>query len=222
MSGHSKWSTIKHKKAKEDAKRGKLFTKLLKEITIAARMGGGDTEANPRLRLLMEKAKEINMPQENSMRAIKRGTGELPGVNYERYMYEGYGPANSAVIIDVLTDNKNRAIAALRAFFTRKQGTIAESGAVSWMFDKLGVMRVPKQRLTEDQLIEHLLAHEVKDVYAEDNVFVITCAVKALDEIKYALSTLNIAVESADIEWVPKNIFDIDKASEEKVYDFLG
>ncbi len=222
MSGHSKWSTIKHKKAKEDAKRGKLFTKLIKEITIAARMGGGDTEANPRLRLLMEKAKEINMPQENSMRAIKRGTGELPGVNYERYMYEGYGPANSAVIIDVLTDNKNRAIAALRAFFARKGGTIAESGAVSWMFDKLGVMRVPKQRLTEDQLIEHLLAHEVKDVYAEDNVFVITCAVKALDEIKYALSTLNIAVESADIEWVPKNIFDIDKASEEKVYDFLG
>src|SRR3989337_4250041 len=108
MSGHSKWSTIKHKKAKEDAKRGKSFTKLIKEITVAARVGGGDPEGNPRLRLLMDKAKEINMPQENSQRAIKRGTGELPGVSYETYMYEGYGPANSAVIIDVLTDNKNR------------------------------------------------------------------------------------------------------------------
>ena len=148
MSGHSKWATIKHKKAKEDAKRGKLFTKLIKEISVAARQGGGDPDANPRLRTLMDKAKEINMPQENSSRAIKKGTGELPGTFYERYQYEGYGPGNSAVIVDVLTDNKNRAIAELRALFTRKGAALAESGAVSWMFDKLGVIRVTDQNLT--------------------------------------------------------------------------
>jgi YebC/PmpR family DNA-binding regulatory protein len=222
MSGHSKWSTIKHKKAKEDAKRGKQFTKLIKEITVAARMGGGDPEGNPRLRLLMDKAKEINMPMENSQRAIKRGTGELPGVSYERYLYEGYGPSNSAVIIDVLTDNKNRAIAELRALFARKGGTIAESGAVSWMFDKLGVIRIPNQGMTEDQLIENLLAHDVKDVYSEDGTFVVTCDMKALDEIKQALALQKIAVESADVEWVPKTILDLDTASEEKVYDFLS
>lgn len=221
MSGHSKWSTIKHKKAKEDAKRGKSFTKLIKEITVAARLGGGDVEGNPRLRLLLDKAKEINMPLENSQRAIKRGTGELPGVSYERYLYEGYGPANSAVLIEVLTDNKNRAIAELRAVFTRKGGVIAENGAVSWMFDKLGVIRVPLQGLTEDNLIDALLAHEVKDVYQDDGEFVVTCDIKALDEIKQALTTLNIKVESAEIEWVPRSILDIDEAAEEKVYEFL-
>lgn len=221
MSGHSKWATIKHKKAKEDAKRGKSFTKLIKEITVAARIGGGDPEGNPRLRLLMDKAKEINMPLENTQRAIKRGTGELPGVSYERYLYEGYGPANSAVLIEVLTDNKNRAIAELRAVFTRKGGTIAENGAVSWMFDKLGVLRVPAAGLTEDDLIDKLLAHEVKDVYQEDDEFVVTCDVKALDEIKHALNTVGVPVESAEIEWVPKNILDIDTPAEEKVYEFL-
>lgn len=221
MSGHSKWSTIKHKKAKEDAKRGKSFTKLIKEITVAARIGGGDPEANPRLRLLMDKAKEVNMPLENTMRAIKRGTGELPGMSYERYLYEGYGPAQSAALIEVLTDNKNRAIAELRAVFTRKGGTIAENGAVSWMFDKLGVIRVPNQGLSEDELIDKLLAHEVKDVYPEDGVFVITCDMKALEEIKQALVTSGLTVESAEIEWVPKTVLDLDDTSEEKVYEFL-
>lgn len=222
MSGHSKWSTIKHKKAKEDAKRGKLFTKLIKEITVASRVGGGDPEGNPRLRLLLEKAKEINMPLENSARAIKRGTGELPGVTYEQYMYEGYGPGNAAVIIEVLTDNKNRAIAELRAVFTRKGGTIAESGAVSWMFDKLGVIRVSGQGVTEDELLEHLLSLEVKDVYQEDGSFVINCDMRALEEIKHALTSVGYKVESAEIEWVPKNTMTLDTASEEKMYDFLN
>ena len=154
MAGHSKWSTIKHKKAKEDAKRGKKFTKLIKEITVAAREGGGDPDDNPRLRLHLEKAKEINMPQENSMRAIKRGTGELPGVNYEQYLYEGYGPGSCAVIIDMLTDNKNRAISTVRSFFHKQGATLAESGAVSWMFDKLGVIRVPADSVSEDTLLE--------------------------------------------------------------------
>ncbi len=222
MSGHSKWSTIKHKKAKEDAKRGKQFTKLIKEISVAARQGGGDPDANPRLRTLMDKAKEINMPQENSSRAIKKGTGELPGATYERYQYEGYGPGNSAVIVDVLTDNKNRAIAELRALFTRKGAALAESGAVSWMFDKLGVIRVPNQGLTEDQLIEQLLAHDVKDVYQEDGTFVITCDPKALDEVKNALTTSGLTIESAEIEWVPKDTIEVGKETEDKAYEFLS
>ncbi len=222
MSGHSKWSTIKHKKAKEDAKRGKQFTKLIKEISVAARQGGGDPDANPRLRTLMDKAKEINMPQENSSRAIKKGTGELPGATYERYQYEGYGPGNSAVIVDVLTDNKNRAIAELRALFTRKGAALAESGAVSWMFDKLGVIRVPNQGLTEDQLIEQLLAHDVKDVYQEDGTFVITCDPKALDEVKNALTTSGLTIESAEIEWVPKDTVEVGKETEDKAYEFLS
>ncbi len=222
MSGHSKWSTIKHKKAKEDAKRGKLFTKLIKEISVASRVGGGDPEGNPRLRLLLDKAKEINMTLENSMRAIKRGTGELPGVTYERYNYEGYGPGNAAVIIEVLTDNKNRAIADLRALFTRKGATIAESGAVSWMFDKLGVIRINNEGHTEDELLEHLLSLDVKDISSEENAFVINCDLKALDEIKSALIRLGYKVESAEIEWVPKNTTPLDEAAEEKMYEFLN
>lgn len=222
MSGHSKWATIKHKKAKEDAKRGKSFTKLIKEITIAARIGGGDPEGNPRLRLLMDKAKEINMPQENTMRAIKRGTGELPGMSYEQYNYEGYGPGHIAVIIEMLTDNKNRAIAELRALFTRKGGTLAESGAVSWMFEKLGVLRIPIKGLTEDQLIEMLLDYDIKDIYKADTLFVITCDTKALDEVKQALTSHAIHVESAEIEWVPKDTPTIDPAAEEKAYEFLN
>ena len=222
MSGHSKWATIKHKKAKEDAKRGKSFTKLIKEISVAARQGGGDPEGNPRLRTLLEKAKEINMPAENSARAIKKGTGELPGVSYERYQYEGYGPGNTAAIIDVLTDNKNRAIGELRAVFARKGGVVAESGAVSWMFDKLGVIRIADQGLTDDQLLEMLLAHDVKDIYQEDGTFVITCDVKALEDVKNVLASSKITPESAEIEWVPQNTVDLSPEAEEKVYDFLG
>ena len=132
MSGHSKWSTIKHKKAALDAKRGKKFTKLIKEITVAARLGGGDPAGNPRLRLLIEKSKEINMPQDNAMRAIKKGTGELPGQHYEEQSYEGYGPGNIALMVDMLTDNKNKAIAELRHVFSRNGGRIADAGSVSW------------------------------------------------------------------------------------------
>ena len=165
MSGHSKWSTIKHKKAKEDAKRGKQFTKLIKEISVAARQGGGDPDANPRLRTLMDKAKEINMPQENSSRAIKKGTGELPGATYERYQYEGYGPGNSAVIVDVLTDNKNRAIAELRALFTRKGAALAESGAIKLNVSKLEEWCNFQQRpIPKSTFIKQFIKHDVKDV----------------------------------------------------------
>ncbi len=222
MSGHSKWATIKHKKAKEDAKRGKLFTKLIKEITIAARLGGGDPGGNPRLRLLLDKAKEINMPLENSSRAIKRGTGELPGQSYETYMYEGYGPGHSAVLIEVLTDNKNRAVAELRALFTRKGATLADSGSVGWMFDKLGVIRIPEQGLTEDDLIDKLITHDVSDIYKEDSLFVINCDPKSLEEIKSFLTSQGYKIESAEVELVPKNTVSLDPTTEEKAMDFLS
>ncbi len=222
MAGHSKWKQIKHKKAITDTKRGKMFTKLIKEISVAARLGGGDPTGNPRLRLLLEKSKEINMPLENAQRAIKRGTGELPGVHYEPYTYEGYGPGNIAVIVDVLTDNKNRAIAELRTVFTRKGGVIAENGAVSWMFDKLGVIHVPKQGITEDQLIEKLLEYPVKDVSSEEDAFVITCDPKALDEVKQGLATMGIKVENADIEWVPRDTVELATDTEAKAYEFLS
>ncbi|MBA3954103.1 YebC/PmpR family DNA-binding transcriptional regulator [Candidatus Dependentiae bacterium] len=222
MAGHSKWKQIKHKKAKEDSKRGKLFTKLIKEISIAARSGGGDPAGNARLRFLMEKAKEINMPQENTIRAIKRGTGELPGVSYERYMYEGYGPGNSAILIEVLTDNKNRAIAELRTLFSKKGGILAESGAVSWMFDKLGVLEVPTTGLTEDTLLENLLAYPVKDIKEEDDTFSIITDAKALEEVKQGLTSMGIKVENSEIEWLPRETIELGPDLEEKAFEFLG
>lgn len=222
MAGHSKWKQIKHKKAKEDSKRGKLFTKLIKEISISARSGGGDPSGNARLRFLMEKAKEINMPQDNTVRAIKRGTGELPGVSYERYMYEGYGPGNIAILIEVLTDNKNRAIAELRTLFSKKGGILAESGAVSWMFDKLGVLEVPAASLTEDVLLENLLEFPVKDIRQEDDQFSIITDPKALEEVKQGLTTMRIKVESSEIEWLPRETIELGPDLEEKAFEFLG
>ena len=222
MSGHSHWATIKHKKAKEDAKRGKLFTKLIKEITIAARLGGGDPEGNPRLRLLLDKAKEINMPQENSTRAIKKGIGELPGQQYEAYVYEGYGPGGIAVVLEVLTDNKNRAVSELRAVFNRKGGTLAENGAVSWMFERLGVIRIPKNLISEDQLIEDLLSHEVKDIHTTEEFYEVLTDPKAIEEIKESLIRVNYKIENAEVEWVPKNTIDLDGEIKNKAYEFLS
>lgn len=222
MSGHSKWSTIKHKKAKEDATRGKKFTKLIKEITIAARDGGGDPNGNPRLRLLLEKAKEINMPLDNTVRAIKRGTGEMPGVAYESCFYEGYGPGKCAVIIDMLTDNKNRAISTVRTFFNKQGGVLAESGSVSWMFDKLGVIRIVQDKANEETLIEQLLEYDIRDMYQEDTLFVITCEMAQLDTVKHALEKYGYKIDSAEIEYVPKSTIPLDTATEEKAYEFLA
>lgn len=221
MAGHSKWSQIKHKKAKEDAKRGKLFTKLIKEITVATRLGGGDPNGNPRLRLLIEKAKEINMPQENTIRAIKRGTGELPGQHYENYIYEGYGPGNIAVIVEVLTDNKNRAIAELRHVFSKNGGTIVENGSVGWMFNKLGVIRISKNGLTEDQLLEYLIDYNINDISFDEDIITITCESRALEQVKHVLLQNKIKVESTEIEWVAQNNFNVSKEEEKRAYEFL-
>ncbi|HZW60667.1 MAG TPA: YebC/PmpR family DNA-binding transcriptional regulator [Candidatus Babeliales bacterium] len=221
MSGHSKWATIKRKKAKEDAKRGKAFTKVTKEITVAARQGGGDPSGNPRLRLLIEKAKEINMPHENIQRAIKKGTGELPGQAYEEFTYEGYGPNGIAVIVDTLTDNKNRIASELRRLFSTKGGSLGETGSVNWMFEKKGVIKAEGTSITEDALLEKLLDYDVTDVESGEGWFSIYCEPKSLEKVKQAVLELGLKIDTAQIEWVPKTPLSLPADQAEKAYDFL-
>ena len=171
MSGHSKWSTIKHKKAAKDAKRGKIFTKLIKEITVAARMGGGDINANPRLRTAVLTARGSSMPSDNIERAIKKGTGELEGVTYEEIQYEGYGPGGVAIIAQVLTDNKNRTVSEIRRMFSKHGGNMGETGCVGWMFDKKGILTVDKSQIDEDRLMDIALDAGAEDVRDEGEVF---------------------------------------------------
>lgn len=222
MSGHSKWSQIKHKKAILDSKRGKAFTKLIKEITIAVRIGGGDPEANPRLRTLLEKSKSINMPQDNIIRAIKKGTGELPGMSYEQYTYEGYGPGGIAVLIEVLTDNKNRSVAELRHAFSTKGGNLAENGSVSWMFEKMGHIKAKANKLSEDELLEKLIDFDVSDISLDEGTFFILCNPKSLDEVKQTVHNEGLQIESADIEWTPKTTMQLSNTESEKAYEFLN
>ncbi|MBD3273645.1 YebC/PmpR family DNA-binding transcriptional regulator [Candidatus Dependentiae bacterium] len=221
MSGHSKWSTIKHKKAKEDAKRGKIFTKLIREITIAAKEGGGDPTGNARLRVVIDKAKAANMPQDNITRAIKKGTGELEGVSYEESTYEGYGPHGVAVIVETLSDNKKRTVSAVRHIFSKMGGNLAESGSVSWMFEHKGVVKVNAQGLSEDEILEKMLDFDIDDVLVVDNIASISCDVKNLDTVKKGAQSVGLKVEDASIEWVPKNTISLEEKEEEKVYKFL-
>ncbi len=221
MSGHSKWSTIKHKKAKEDAKRGKVFTKLIKEIMVAAREGGGDPEGNAKLRMLIDKAKSANMPQENITRAIKKATGELGGVSYETITYEGYGPFGTAVIIETLTDNKKRTVADIRHAFTKHGGNLAESGSVAWMFEHKGVVHT-SGNLSEDELFEKLIEHDVHDISYHDGVFTVTCSIKDLEFVKQALIAADMKVEDAKIEWVAKDTVALSQeGQDEKIIKFL-
>jgi YebC/PmpR family DNA-binding regulatory protein len=222
MSGHSKWATIKRKKAAEDSKRGKAFTRTSKEITVAARVGGKDPQANPRLRHLIEKAREINMPLENVERAIKRGSGELPGVHYESHLYEGYGPEGIAVIVETLTDNKNRTVADLRRIFSNNGGSLAEGGAVAWMFAKYGVIQAHHtDSISEDTLLEHLIDYDLKDMSVDKNTVSITCEPKALEEVKRILQQHGFKINSAEIEWVAQTTLALEGAQEELAIAFL-
>lgn len=221
MSGHSKWKTIKHKKAAADAKKSKVFTKIIKEITVAARNGGGDPAHNPTLRTLLEKAREANMPQDNTLRAIKKGTGELPGVSYEQHQYEGYGPGGVAVIVDVLTDNKNRAISEVRSTFTRKGGTLAEAGAVSWMFNRAGVVHGTSEALTEEKLMEALLEYNVESIDQDGNDWIITCDTHDLEKVKKAAQEAGLKIEEAEVELVSKNKLALSENQETQAYEFL-
>lgn len=222
MSGHNKWSQIKHKKAKEDAKKGKIFTVLTKEITIAAKEGGGDPAMNARLRTLLEKARLVNMPIDNTKRAIKRGTGEIAGGDYEAYLYEGYGPYGIAVIVETLSDNKNRTIADLRYLFSRYNGTIGETGSVNWLFEKMGIIRTHNNTLSEDELVEALIDFDIQDIRNEEGSYTISCQPKALDAIKKRLENIGISVEHAEIEWVPKTSVTLSGEQAERAVEFLS
>lgn len=222
MSGHSKWSTIKHKKAKEDSKRGKIFTKIIREMTVAAKEGGGDINGNARLRLVVEKAKGVNMPQDNITRAIKKGCGELDGgAQYEATTYEGYAPHGVAIMVDVLTDNKNRTVSDVRHLFTKAGGNMAENGAVGWMFERKGVIHATG-KLSEDELLEKLLDYTIDDIQCEEGMCSITCPIPELETVKKALEALGCGIESAQLEWVAKTTTSLDNEEhEEVVYKLL-
>jgi len=199
MSGHSKWATIKHKKGATDAKRGKIFTRLIKEITIAAKSGGGDPDGNPRLRTAILAAKAENMPADNIKRAIQRGTGELEGLSYEELTYEGYGPGGVAIIIEVLTDNKNRAVSEVRHAFSKNGGNLGADGAVSWMFTKKGVISIDKDSADEDKLMEIVLESGAEDLNDEGTHWEILCDPKDFEAVTDALKAAKIKTESAEV-----------------------
>ncbi len=221
MAGHSKWANIKHRKAAQDSKRGARFTKLSKEITVVAKMGGGDPGSNPRLRTLLEKGRSLNMPKDNIERAIKKGTGELPGVSYEEHTYEGYGPHGIAVIVKTLSDNKNRTVAELRHIFGKKGGNLGESGSVAWMFETKGVVNAPANGMSEDELLEKLIEFDVEDIKYDDDYFCVHTDSKSLDATKKAMEQSGLTIDSAEIELVPKNVTDLEGEAEEKVINFL-
>ena len=199
MSGHSKWATIKHKKGAADAKRGKVFTRLIKEITIAAKSGGGDPDGNPRLRTAILAAKAENMPADNIKRAIQRGTGELEGLSYDEITYEGYGPGGVAIIVDVLTDNKNRAVSEVRHAFSKNGGNLGAEGAVSWMFSKKGVISIDKDGANEDKLMELVLESGAEDLNDEGTHWEILCDPKDFEAVTDALKAAKIKTETAEI-----------------------
>jgi YebC/PmpR family DNA-binding regulatory protein len=203
MSGHNKWASIKHKKAATDSKRGKLFSKLSKELTVSAKTGGGDVSANPRLRVAINKAKAVNMPADNIDRAIKKGTGELPGVSYEEITYEGYGPKGVAIIVEALTDNKNRTSAEIRNIFSKKGGNMAGPGSVNWIFTKKGFIIVPTDKVDEDTLMLIAIDAGADDVKIEEGMYEITTLVPNFECVKEALEKADIEIESAELTMIP-------------------
>ncbi len=221
MSGHSKWSTIKRKKAAIDAKRGKLFTKLIKEITIAARQGGGDPSANPRLRLAVDNAKAANMPMDNIERAIKKATGELEGVVYTELTYEGYGPGGVAILVEAATDNKNRTVAEVRHLFNKHGGSLGESGSVAWMFDKKGIITLPTQGKTEDDIMEIVLDAGAEDISEEEGYFEVTTEVENFEPVRRALVDAGLEIENASLQWIAKNTVEVAGETAEKVMKLI-
>ncbi len=213
MSGHSKWSTIKRKKGANDAKRGKVFTKLIKEIMVSARMGGGDIDSNPRLRSAVSAAKTENMPKDNIERAIKKGCGDLDGAVYEEILYEGYGPGGVAVLVETMTDNKNRTVADVRHYFAKSNGNLGESGCVAWMFDQRGLISVDAEGVDEEQLMEVALEAGAEDVVTEDGSFQILTAPTDFNQVLEFLENKGITSTEASISMIPKNTIAI---SEEK------
>jgi YebC/PmpR family DNA-binding regulatory protein len=213
MSGHSKWHSIRHKKGAVDAKRGKIFSRLIKELMVAARMGGGDPSANPRLRQAIASAKAENMPKDNIERAIKRGTGELDGVNYEEFIYEGYAPGGVAVLVEIMTDNRNRAAADVRYIFSKQGGNLGEAGCVAWMFDKKGLIVFEQELVNEDEILEVALEAGAEDVVASEDQLEIHTDLAAFESVKQAFDDQELRYAMAEITMLPKNTVEIDDES---------
>ena len=206
MSGHSKWASIKHKKAAADTKRGKVFTKLIREITVVAKQGGGDPETNPKLRTVIQTAKAANMPADNIDRAIKKGTGELPGVTYEAVTYEGYGPAGVALFLQVMTDNKNRTVAEVRHVLTKWGGNLGSNGSVSWIFKQKGVITIELNATTENKLMEAALDAGAEDITSDTGSFEVVTPPEALEDVKAAIEKKGIPIVSSEITMQPSNM----------------
>ena len=221
MSGHSKWATTRRKKAVIDAKRGKMFTKLIKEITIAAREGGGDAEGNPRLRLAIDNAKAANMPQDNIERAVKKATGELEGQSFHELIYEGYGPGGIAVMVEVATDNKNRTVAEVRHLFSKSGGSLGETGSVAWMFDRKGVILLPKKEKTEDEVMEVILDEGAEDLHTEDDYFEVQTPLESFEPVRKALVNKDFEIENASLQWIAKNAVAVEGEDAEKVMKLI-
>ena len=221
MAGHSKWANIRHRKGAQDAKRGKIFTKIIKEITVSARLGGGDQDSNPRLRKAVSNARSNNMPQENIIRAIKKGIGELDGVSYEEISYEGYGPNGIAIFIEVITDNKNRTVSELRHILNKNNGNLAEPGSVAWMFERKGEILISDFHGNEEKLFEDILSSGADNFeIAEDKVFVITDQSNLLSS-RDALEDSGYQIKSADVIMVPKSTQEIDGDNLEKIINLM-
>jgi YebC/PmpR family DNA-binding regulatory protein len=221
MSGHNKWSTIKHKKGAADAKRGKLFSKLIKEITIAARMGGGDPEGNPRLRTAVQTARAANMPKDNIEKAIKRGSGEMAGVTYEEIVYEGYGPGGVAVLLEVLTDNRNRTVAEVRHIFDKYNGSLGETGCVSWLFDKKGMVVINSEGLEEDDVMELALESGAEDVSTEGDTFEITAEPAEFEAVRKAAEDKGWKIELSQITMIPQNTVKLEGKKAEQMLKMM-
>ena len=217
MSGHSKWSTIKRKKAVTDTRRGKIFTQVIREITVAAKMGGGSSETNARLRFAIDKAKACNMPADNIKRAIQKGTGELPGVNYEDAVYEAYGPGGVAIIIETVTDNKNRTISDIRHILERNNGKVAVSGSVVFQFHKKGFILIPKSVVPEDDLLSIILDAGAEDMKTEGDEYYIICTPDNFETVKQAIETKKIKIESAEIHLVADSTVKVEGKDAENV-----
>lgn len=221
MSGHSKWATIRHKKAATDARRGKLFTKLIRELTSAARMGGGAVETNPRLRTAVAAAKNANMPADTIQRAIKKGTGELPGETYDEVIYEGYGSGGVAVLVDVLTDNKNRTVAEVRHLFAKHGGNLGENGCVAWMFDRKGYLTLEASEIAEDDLLEIVMEAGGDDIRGDGEVYEIYTAPEAFEDVRNALEAQGLTITEAEITMVPQNSVKLEGKQAEQVLRFM-
>ena len=221
MSGHSKWHTIKHKKGAADAKRGRVFTKIIKEITVAARVGGGDPNGNPRLRTVVAAAKAANMPKDNIDKAIKKGTGELPGVSYEEVSYEGYGPGGVAILVQVVTDNRNRTLPEIRHLFPKYSGNLGESNCVAWMFEKKGYIVVTKSSVAEDALLELVLEAGGDDVREDGDNWEVLSPPERMEQVREAIAAKGIGVATAEISMVPKNTVKVEGKKAQQVLNMM-